>query len=146
MTLGSLALHGCGSSDPDGPPTIHLGDSVCDQCGMIISDARFATATMIEGDRGPEPKRFDDFSCQIGYETRFPELTIHTRWSHDHGTQEWIATEHAWFVSSPALRTPMASNLAAFATQADAQKAATDLDGLILDFKAAWKPVVDPQP
>ncbi len=143
-SLAIISIGGCGADDPNAPPTIRLGDSVCDQCGMIISDARFATATIVEGDRGPEAALFDDFNCQIGYETRFLDNTIHARWSRDHGTEAWLDTTQAWFIRSPALRTPMASNMAAFANKADAAKAAEEFDGVVIDFKNAWKPATEP--
>ena len=138
--LGSLIaisiLTGCGSETNDGPPSVRYGDSLCVECGMIISDERFTTATIIEGDRGNEPLLFDDFNCQMIFESKHTELTIVHRWSHDHGSSEWIHMADAWFVKSDQLHTPMASNIASFLTQADATAFSTSLEGDVVNFQS----------
>lgn len=139
MLAGLVAMAGCSGEAPDGPPALRLGDAVCDACNMIVSDERFATATVVEGPRGPEPRLFDDFNCQVGYELDNPELEIVARWSHDHGTLEWLRTESATFLMSPNLRTPMASRAAAFASRGDAERARAELTGDVMDFEIAWK-------
>ncbi len=132
-------LYGCDNQVADGPPAVRLGDSVCAQCNMIISDERWATATMVEGPRGPEARLFDDFNCQVNYEMKNPELTILTRWSCSHATREWIRTEEAHFLLSPNLRTPMASKVAAFASPAEASAAHAEFTGEVVSFEDAWK-------
>jgi copper chaperone NosL len=139
MLAGLVAMAGCSGEAPDGPPALRLGDTVCDECNMIISDERFATATIVEGPRGPEPRLFDDFNCQVGYELANADLEIVARWSHDHGSAEWMRTESATFVMSPNLRTPMASRSAAFASREDAERARAELTGDVMDFEIAWK-------
>lgn len=135
--LASIA--GCDRQVSDGPPVIRLGDSVCDQCDMIISDDRWATATIIEGPRGPEPRLFDDFNCQVNHQVEHPELAILARWSHDHATSEWLPTEQAWFLISPGLRTPMGSKAAAFSSPTVAETAKAELDGEVMAFEIAWE-------
>lgn len=130
---------GCDRQASEGPPAIRLGDSVCVQCNMIISDVRFATATIVEGPRGPEPRLFDDFNCQVNHEIENPDLPILRHWVHDHAQPRWIDAADAHFVIAAALRTPMASHTAAFASQADAETTAKALGGEILDFETAWK-------
>lgn len=132
-------IAGCRSADPDRPPEVIIGDSVCDQCNMIISDERWATATIVQGPRGPEPRLFDDFNCQVNYEEEHPQAKIVTRWSRSYTTTEWIRTEQAIFLISPSLRTPMGSNTAAFATQPDAQDIKADLNGEVMPFDSAWQ-------
>lgn len=127
---------GCGPEDADGPPAIRLGESVCDECGMILSEERFATATIIEGPRGPEPRLFDDFNCQFNYEAVHPDLGVIARWSHDYETSEWLPTNRACFLRSPGLRTPMASQTAAFATEVAANSARDELGGVVMTFEA----------
>jgi len=122
----------------DGPPAIHLGNSVCDQCNMIISDERFATATIISGPRGPEPRLFDDFNCQINYETEHAEQTVLGRWSHEHDDSQWLATKDAYFLISPRLRTPMASQAAAYISKEAAEQAKEEHGGEIMAFEFAW--------
>ncbi len=137
-TTTLLLTGGCGSESDAGPPTIRYDDSICDECGMIISDERFATATIIQGDRGNEPMIFDDFNCQIIFENKHTDLTITGRWSNDYSSKEWLETQNAWFVKSPNLRTPMASNMAAFASKEEAQSFAKTIDGDTVDFQSAW--------
>lgn len=134
----ALSLPGCEKQDADGPPSIRLGDSLCVQCNMIICDARWATATVVDGPRGPEPRLFDDFNCQVNYEIEHPKSTVHSRWSHCHATRQWIRTEDAHFVSSPRMRTPMASRVAAFTSTAEAEPVRSDLGGELMTFKEAW--------
>lgn len=133
-----LITAGCGRPQPDRPPDVRLDDSVCDQCGMIISDVRWATSTIIKGERGPEDRLFDDFNCQVHYEQDHPDLPVLTRWSHDHTTQEWMKTDQAVFLVAPALRTPMGSHAAAFGTRSDAESAASGYPGTIMTFEQVW--------
>lgn len=133
-----LYLGGCGEDSLDGPPQVRLGDSVCAECGMIVSDERFATATIVEGDRGPSPLIFDDFNCQINFETKHADIVILTRWSHDHQSSAWFKTGEGWFVKSSQLHTPMASNMAAFTHKSDAQTLADTVEGEVLGFESIW--------
>lgn len=132
------ALASCGQDDAQGPPTVRLGDSLCAQCNMIISNERWATATIIDGPRGGEPRLFDDFNCQVNFEAARPDLVVLARWSHDYRGSGWLRTEEARFLMSPALRTPMGSQVAAFASPAEAQVARSDLTGDLMDFKTCW--------
>jgi nitrous oxide reductase accessory protein NosL len=132
-------LAGCDAPSADGPPEIRLGDSVCDECNMIISDQRWATATVVEGPRGPEPLLFDDFNCQVNHEVEHPELVVLARWSFSHATSEPVRTEDAMFLMSPNLRTPMGSKAAAFSSSSEAQAAQAELTGDVMAFDVAWK-------
>lgn len=133
-------LASCGSEPAEGPPPIHLGDSLCVECNMIISDARFATATVSLDERGRRsPLLFDDFNCQAAYEAERPDLKIIERWAHDHASSRPIRTESASFVHAERLRTPMASQVAAFEAASAAESFAGSLGGEVLVFDAAWE-------
>jgi nitrous oxide reductase accessory protein NosL len=136
--LGALSLAGCDRQAPDAPPAVRIGDSLCDQCNMIISDERWATATIVDGARGPEARLFDDFNCQVNHQIEHPDLGVVARWSHSHASSEWIRTEQARFLISPALRTPMGSQVAAFASADEARAAGAEFDGEIVTFDEAW--------
>lgn len=138
LLTSSMLLIGCSEQAADGPPIVRLGDSVCDQCNMIISDQRWATATVVAGPRGPEARLFDDFNCQVNYEIEHPDAEILARWSHSHATHDWIQTEGSHFLMSPNLRTPMGSKAAAFGSASDAEAAKAQLDGDVMTFKVAW--------
>ncbi len=134
-----LTIPSCGRNDVDAPPPIVLGDSTCQECGMIISDERFATSTIIENERGYQPLLFDDFNCQIKFERKFKDLKIVNRWSHEHAESTWIKSEVGWFVYSTQIRSPMASGLAMFETKSQAEAFAQPLDAEVLNQASAWQ-------
>lgn len=138
MATGVLVLlAGCSPADQSGPPVVHLGDSVCTECGMIISDERFATATIIADERGDGvPLLFDDFNCQARHEARLVPGSVLRRWAHDHTTNAWLSPESAHYVHAAGIRSPMASNLAAFTDRADAESLAESLDAEVMTFEA----------
>jgi len=51
----------------------------------------------------------------------------------------WLETDSATFLISPALRTPMASHVAAFGDEADATEAKGELGGEVMGFEATWR-------
>lgn len=143
--LGSLALAGlftilagCGGQPADGPPAVQIGDTLCDECNMIISDDRFVTSAIIDSPRGAEARLFDDFICQVNYESERPDLRVLGRWSRNYNTSEWLETETAVFVMSPQLRTPMASQAAAVETMDEAERLQATVEGDIVHFETAW--------
>jgi len=139
LALVLAATLGCERPSVDAPPSVRLDDSVCAQCNMIISDERWATATMIEGPRGPEARLFDDFNCQVNYEGSNPDSVIVARWSHSYATRAWLSTEDAHFLVASGLFAPMGSGMAAFASREEAETARKDHPGDILTFDAAWE-------
>ena len=139
--LGSV---GCGEQSAVLPPSVVLGDSVCDECNMIISDERWATATIVQGARGPEPRLFDDFNCQVNYESRLPgEQSVIARWAHCHESRQWIDAENAHYVISARLRTPMGSNTAAFLARVDADTLCSANGGQTVGFHAARQRLIE---
>jgi len=139
LSLALLALSACGDQAADGPPALLLGEDVCVQCNMIISDVRWATATIIEGPRGPEARLFDDFNCQVNWEVDHEDASVVARWSHDHSTSQWMPTHEAAFLMSPTLRTPMGSRTAAFGSAESASQAGSATPGDVVKFEIAWK-------
>tara|TARA_R110000737_G_scaffold2923_8_gene8872 strand:+ start:144690 stop:145025 length:336 start_codon:yes stop_codon:yes gene_type:complete len=108
---------------------------MCDECGMIVSDERFATSSVIMGDRGRQSLIFDDFNCQFNFEHKYPELEVITRWSHDYGSLAWIETAEGWFVTSPEIHTPMASSMVFFQSRSDADQFAESVSGTVHSIK-----------
>lgn len=134
LAAAGLAFQGCADESASGPPAVHLGDSICAECGMIISDARFATATIVTDDRGAVPLLFDDLNCQANYESNHLDRPIVARWSHDYDSGEWFAMEGGFFLRSPNIESPMASHLAAFRTRDAAEAAKQRFGGDVLGF------------
>lgn len=132
-------LSGCAEQRTDRPPVVRYGESTCVDCDMIISDERFASATMVRDERGGVASLlFDDIGDQIRYEREHPELKIEARWVHDYGTKAWLVAERAWYVKAEALHTPMASGIAAFDKREDAEAMAKEFAGDVLGFGALW--------
>lgn len=136
LTTFLTFLCGCGETDPDAPPQILLGDSTCIECGMIVSDERFGTATIVEGERGSQALIFDDFNCQKNFERKHPELQAITRWSRDYSTLAWFHTDTGWFVESDQIRSPMASRVAGFETSDSAEAFSGTVDGQVISFES----------
>lgn len=148
IALTALApLGACAEDDPAAPPEIVYDSSVCDFCNMIISDARFAAATIVEDERGrPAPRLFDDYNCQFNDEADAQDRVVLTRWAHDHDSREWISAAEAHFVIATTLRTPMASHAAAFADRADAERAASEWEGEVVGLDALRAHFTAPSP
>lgn len=148
MLVAAGMLSGCSEVDANLPPAITYGVSVCADCGMIISDERYATALVVEDERGrPEALLFDDAGDQIIYEREVSTGAVLGRWVHDQKTHAWLRAESAWYVRADALPTPMASGIAAFTHQSDAERVATELSGVVLTFEQLWfAPAPTPTP
>lgn len=117
-TLALLALVACGGqSSMDNPPEILYGQDVCDNCGMIITEAKHAAAYTTTGG---ETRRFDDIGDMIAYDRAKAE-DVHAFWVHDYNTEEWVKASEATFVMDPGVMTPMGWGILAFTTEADAQ-------------------------
>jgi copper chaperone NosL len=115
--------------DESGAPEIAYGRDRCEQCGMIIGDRRFAAATR----GGSTVHRFDDIGCLIRHSADAAASGHAKGFVHDAGTEAWIDAPHAWYVRSPAIRTPMNYNIAAYADNAEAHRAYPKAPVMTLD-------------
>lgn len=123
------------SAEEPAPPAIVYGEDVCDECGMILDQARYAAATLLPDGDGWRPLRFDDIGDMLRYHRSHPEPAPAYWYVHDHASEAWLDGRTATYVRAPQLRTPMASGLAAFATREAAQAfAAGQEDAVVLDF------------
>jgi copper chaperone NosL len=112
--LAFLLLAGCGqSANTDEPPEIAYGQDVCDRCGMIISEEKFAAAYWTEAG---EARRFDDIGGMLAYITEESEDAA-SYWVHDFAGGEWIRAEEAFYLLDSELMTPMGFGIAAFANE-----------------------------
>jgi nitrous oxide reductase accessory protein NosL len=137
LLLLPLGLAACGPApDPMAPPEIVYGEDVCDACGMIISEERFAAAAIVSGADGPTARKFDDIGDMLDYHARNPEVEILRWYVHDHDSLKWLDAMTASFVRSQQLGTPMGSGIAAFADAAAAEAKAQELGTEVLGFDA----------
>ncbi len=119
------------STEPQ-PPEIIYGQDVCDTCQMIISDPKFASALLLEGD---VYLKFDDVGDMFVHQMNHPELSVRAWFVHDYGSEQWLRGENAVYVFSPDITSPMDHGLAAFTDRAAAEAfAARYADARVLTF------------
>jgi copper chaperone NosL len=112
------------------PPEISYGQDVCEGCGMIIDDARFAAATLLK-DGGS--RKFDDIAEMVLYHMDHPDSQVLAWFVHDHDGQHWIRGEPAYYVTGD-FQTPMGGGAAAFEDRSAADSFALEMGGQVLTF------------
>jgi copper chaperone NosL len=127
-----ILLAGCaGQSAEVKPPEIVYNEDVCEACGMLISDARFASATVeVNG----TPHKFDDIGDLVAYYASHSAAQVKAYFVHDYTSQQWIRAETAYFIVSPKIMTPMMHGVAAFADKPAATSMAQQYGVQVLDF------------
>lgn len=119
--IGGLAS--CSGGTASGPPEINYGRDVCDQCHMIISEARYAAAYR---DTQGRPFAFDDIGDMMEHLDASEAVDTATAWVHDFESEDWIDVNDAWFVHSSDIETPMGGGTIAFTERTDAERHALD--------------------
>lgn len=130
LLLSALAACG-GKSDEIQPPEIVYGQDVCEECGMIIGDAKFAAATI---DTKGRAHKFDDIGGMVLYHMDHPEFQVRAYFAHDYETQAWLRAETAFFVESDAIHGPMGKGIAAFTKRDTAEQLAARVNSKVLSF------------
>ncbi|MBI5032059.1 MAG: nitrous oxide reductase accessory protein NosL [Chloroflexi bacterium] len=116
------------------PPTIAYGRDVCEACGMIISDAKFAAATQsIDG----KTYKFDDVGEMFAYHAKHPEIQVRAWFVHDYDSQKWIAGATAFYVISKEIKSPMGTGVVAFADKDAAEAFAGRVNTKVVSFDDA---------
>lgn len=113
------------------PPEIHYGEDVCDACGMLISDAKFAAAS-VEDDGAA--RKFDDIGDLLAYTAGPAQAKVKASFVHDYPSEKWLRAEAAFFIVSPQIQTPMAHGIAAYADRAAAEAAAQQYGVKVMTF------------
>jgi copper chaperone NosL len=120
---GTLSLPGCDDTQTLAPPTLHCGRDVCTECGMIINEARFAGAMIVEHDGAPGYQVFDDIGEMLDQDLIHPDQKTLARYVQDYGGGGWVRAESARYYVDPELHTPMGTGMVAFATDQGARDA-----------------------
>ena len=128
LTMLALALLSACSSQPKGPkpPEILYEQDVCTSCGMIISEARFAAATVLTNG---EARKFDDIGEMLVYHMEHPTEQVEAWFVHEYEDEHWIRGETAYFVRSDSLKSPMGGNIVAFEDEEAAAALAAEFQG-----------------
>ena len=141
LVLGLLAA-ACGTAEAAGPPDIKYGRDICVQCGMIVSEARFAAAyTTPDGTK----LSFDDVGDLLLYQrsTDHP-IDVNEAWVHDYETEAWVPVGEAFFVPTLSVSTPMGHSIISFADESRATAFARDVDGEVILWDVVVKlPAMD---
>lgn len=133
LILLFLFLTGCAPAvDLTEPPEILYGEDVCAECGMIISDARFAAAIVTVDE---QVRLFDDMGGMFAYVVKREEA-VHAYWVHDLNSEDWIRAENAAYVLQQDLITPMGWGLTAFENSAAAEAYIEAAGGWMTTFEA----------
>jgi copper chaperone NosL len=134
ITLVVLAACNSGPATPE-PAKIRFGETICAECGMIISQPKYASSFAYEESEGRfKSLPFDDIGDMLGHMQAHSDLLPVGVWVHDYDSEEWIEAETAYFVHSSAIKSPMGHGIAAFADKAAAERLATETAGEILDW------------
>ena len=103
------------ATGPIPPPKIVLGEDMCAECSMIISEGRFAGAIGVRAEGRTQHLLFDDVGEMFLYEVPAHESVRF--FVHDLDTGACLDAASAFFLYSEALHTPMGTGVAAFATE-----------------------------
>lgn len=124
---------GCGSSGGDlRPPELMLGSDTCEECGMLVSDAKYAAATLTEDGHS---HKFDDLAEMFVFQAKHADETVQAWFVHDYDTEIWIRGEQAFYVQSPQIQSPMNYGVVAFEIYDVAQAFAKQVGGQVFTFE-----------
>lgn len=138
MLLVLVALVVAGGCDREvslSAPEVRFGQSTCHECGMILSDDRYAAAVVFARDGERVEYLFDDIGELLAFDD--PGAGQGKWYVRDAATRQWVDAPAATYVKAESLETPMGYGVAAFANPADAESLLKKHDGQLLSFAAA---------
>ena len=140
LLLLSLALlAGCQKGTPQ-PIDIVLDEDSCAVCRMAVSQQQFASEIVRTDGTAVY---FDDIGCliEMSRSSGLPEGA--GVFFVDFNTNQWLDATATQFLHARSLPSPMGYGLAAFATRAEAETAAVEWPGTIMNWeqlKQEWQP------
>lgn len=117
VLVAAALLVGCRGGREPHPPEIRYDRDVCVECGMIISEERFAAAYVT---KSGETRLFDDLGDLLIYEKKDDQEPV-AYYVHDVRSRKWIPAEAAYYVRGDSVKSPMGWNIAAFESEAEAR-------------------------
>jgi nitrous oxide reductase accessory protein NosL len=137
--VAAAVLGGCTRPPLTGPPNLRVGRDECIECGMLVAEDRFSSASIVERQGERSYVFFDDIGCMLDYEyEQQGQVRVVERYVHDHDTRAWVPGLEAVYVFADrdSLRTPMGSGIAACADRAAAEALAARHKGTLHDFRS----------
>ncbi len=132
LALSSVLLVVLFSSCSSQPEPFHYGQDLCHTCKMGIIDPKFGGELITT--KGKLYK-FDDLNCMALFirSGKVPQSQIDKMVVINYEKeQDFMDVQKSYFLLSPALKSPMGGNTAAFASQEAAQKLNIDINGKII--------------
>jgi len=129
--LFTLSLSSCNTN----PQPIRIGQDNCEFCKMTISDNRFGAEIVTKKSK---VYKFDDEHCIIAFlnSKKLSSQDIAGIYFTDFcSPHNLVNAEHAHFLQSPALKSPMNGNIAAFNNEDSLEKVFTQFNG----NKISWE-------
>ncbi len=134
ISLTLIVLLSCTSE----PKKIKVGTDQCHYCKMTIMEENFACQTITSKGK---VYLYDDLKCQIkekrSNEKSFKGAQFYVSNYLDDGA--FLVSEKAFFIESSEFKSPMAGNVAAVATQSEAEILASEKKGKIISIENAFK-------
>ncbi len=128
--LISVVILGCEAK----PEPLVFGEDACHTCKMTLMDKRFGAELVTE--KGKVYK-FDDLNCMLNFyhsgfeqaeDFKFIQVVDFS------APEKLIDAQHAWYLKSASLRTPMASEVAAFETEESTQPFKKNWNGVLMSW------------
>ncbi|MBK6984296.1 MAG: nitrous oxide reductase accessory protein NosL [Bacteroidetes bacterium] len=130
-----FSFFSCGQKDPD---PIKLNSDNCDNCGMTISNPKFAAVLFTTKGR---TYKFDDISCLLDYKNDNKEKAINAGLYVASFLSDYklLPVETAIYIKGDNVKSPMGGNIAAFNDRESANTYAVDLSAEFTDWNAINK-------
>jgi copper chaperone NosL len=127
-------LVACDRDQAIAPPEIRYGEDMCAECGMIVSDDRFAAALIRDGASGREALVFDDIGCLLVRSDTSEDAVVLAKFIRDSEGGGWLDMAEAFYVRGSGIETPMAFDIAAFSSPGAALARQEQSGGSFFDF------------
>ncbi len=131
-----LFLIACKNNTPE---PIRYGEESCNSCKMKIMDARFGAAILTKKDK---TFHFDDVNCLADYvkKENIKQDQIAGMYVADFSKfQTLIPTEKAFYLLGGSIKSPMASGVACFSSEASRGEAQKQLGGIVVNWGEVGK-------